>query len=106
MELLKRCKHSHPLIYMRGIKSNLLVTILDFLYHGEANVLQDDLDSFLAFTTVRFQCPVFPSVVYTEDDSLEATSCQWVASYATLPPSCALVATCVWSVLSWTSGWW
>ena len=29
-------------------KSNLLVTIMDFLYHGEANVLQDDLDSFLA----------------------------------------------------------
>ena len=33
---------------MRGIKSNLLVTLMDFLYHGEANVLQDDLDSFLA----------------------------------------------------------
>ena len=48
MELLKRQKHSHPLIYMRGIKSNLLVAIIDFLYHGEANVLQDDLDFFLA----------------------------------------------------------
>ena len=48
MELMKRHKHSHPLIYMRGIKSTLLVTIIDFLYHGEANVLQDDLDSFLA----------------------------------------------------------
>ena len=33
---------------MRGIKSNLLVAIMDFLYHGEANVLQNDLDSFLA----------------------------------------------------------
>ena len=33
---------------MRGIKSNLLVAIIDFLYQGEANVLQDDLDSFLA----------------------------------------------------------
>ena len=48
MELLKRHKHSQPLIYMRGIKSNLLVAIIDFLYQGEANVLQDDLDSFLA----------------------------------------------------------
>ena len=48
MELLKRHKHSHPLIYMRGIKSNLLVAIIDFLYHGEAKVLQDDLDPFLA----------------------------------------------------------
>ena len=48
MELLKRHKHSHPLIYMRGIKLNILVTIMDFLYHEGANVFQDDLDSFLA----------------------------------------------------------
>ena len=32
---------------MRGIKSTILVTIMDFLYQGEANVSQDDLDSFL-----------------------------------------------------------
>ena len=46
-ELLKKHKHPHPLIYMKGIKSNDLVTIMDFLYFGEANVLQDNLDSFL-----------------------------------------------------------
>ena len=33
---------------MRGIKSKDLVTIMDFLYYGEAKVLQDNLDSFLA----------------------------------------------------------
>ena len=48
MELLKKHKHPHPLIYMRGIKSKDLVTIMDFLYYGQANVLQDNLDSFLA----------------------------------------------------------
>ena len=48
MELLKKHKHPHPLIYMRGIKSNDLVTIMDFLYFGEAKILQDSLDSFLA----------------------------------------------------------
>ena len=46
--LFGRNKHPHPLIYMRGMKSNNLLAILDFLYRGEANVLQDDLDSFLA----------------------------------------------------------
>ena len=46
--LLEGNKHPHPLIYMRGMKSNNLLAILDFLYRGEANVLQDDLDSFLA----------------------------------------------------------
>ena len=47
-KLLARNKHPHPLIYLRGIKARDLVAILDFLYRGEANVFQDDLDSFLA----------------------------------------------------------
>ena len=46
--LLKRNKHSHPIIYMRGMKSDDLNTIIDFLYCGEANVYQENLDSFLA----------------------------------------------------------
>ena len=47
-ELLKRNKHPHPLILMRGVKSNILAPILDFLYYGEANIIQEDLDFFLA----------------------------------------------------------
>ena len=45
--LLKKNKHAHPLIYMRGIKSAELVAIVDFLYYGETNIYQDNLDSFL-----------------------------------------------------------
>ena len=48
MDILKRNKHPHPLIYMRGLKSEDLVAIVDFLYFGETNVLQENLDSFLA----------------------------------------------------------
>ena len=48
MELLKKNKHPHPLIFMRGLKSKDLEAVVDFLYHGETNVLQEDLDSFLA----------------------------------------------------------
>ena len=33
---------------MRGLRSGDLVAIMDFLYHGEANILQDDLYTFLA----------------------------------------------------------
>ena len=36
------------LIYFRGFKSEDLVATLDFLYFGEANVYQENLDSFLA----------------------------------------------------------
>ena len=46
--LLKRNKHPHPLIYMRGMKSDDLLAIVDFLYNGEANIFQENLDSFLA----------------------------------------------------------
>ena len=48
MDIFKRNKHGHPLVYLRGLKSKDLSAILDFLYLGEANVYQDDLDSFLA----------------------------------------------------------
>ena len=47
-KLLARNKHPHPLIYMRGVKSDDLLAIIDFLYRGEANVFQENLDSFLA----------------------------------------------------------
>ena len=46
--LLKSNKHQHPLVYMRGVKSDDLHAILDLLYCGEANVYQDHLDSFLS----------------------------------------------------------
>jgi len=48
LNLLRRNKHSHPLIYMRGLKSEDFVAMIDFLYFGETNVYQENLDSFLA----------------------------------------------------------
>ena len=47
MELLKKNKHPHPLIYLRGVKKNDLVAMIDFLYFGEANVHQENLDNIL-----------------------------------------------------------
>ena len=46
--LLKRNRHPQPMIYMRGVKSENMHAIVDFLYNGEANVFQENLDSFLA----------------------------------------------------------
>merc|ERR1712129_21411 len=45
--MLRRNKHPHPLIYMRGVKSEDLVAIVDFLYRGEANVYQENIEAFL-----------------------------------------------------------
>ena len=46
--LLRKNKHTHPVIYMRGTKSKDMSAILDFLYYGEANIFQENLDPFLA----------------------------------------------------------
>ena len=45
--ILNRNKHPHPMIYMRGIRPENLMAMVDFFYHGEANVYQEHLDSFL-----------------------------------------------------------
>ena len=47
-KLLERNRHPHPLIYMRGMKADDLLAIVDFLYRGEANIFQENLNSFLA----------------------------------------------------------
>ena len=47
-KILQKNKHPHPVIYLKGFQSKDFVSILDFLYFGEANVFQEDLDSFLA----------------------------------------------------------
>ena len=47
-KLFGKNKHPHPLVYMRGMKINDLIAVVDFLYRGEANVAQQNLDSFLA----------------------------------------------------------
>ena len=47
-KLFRRNKHVHPLLYMRNVAFQDLVAIIDFLYRGEANILQADLDSFLS----------------------------------------------------------
>ena len=36
------------MIYMRGVKSEEMSAIMDFLYHGEASVFQENLETFLA----------------------------------------------------------
>ena len=57
MEILKRNKHPHPLIYMRGIKADELLAIVDFLYFGEANVSQENLDAFLGLAEeLKLKC--------------------------------------------------
>ena len=45
--ILKETNHSIPLFYLGGVSSTNLTFILDYIYHGEVNLFQDQLDSFL-----------------------------------------------------------
>nr|XP_040565427.1 longitudinals lacking protein, isoforms H/M/V-like isoform X6 [Lepeophtheirus salmonis] len=46
--ILRRMGSPSPLIYLRGIGSSDLAAILDFMYNGEVNVAQEELNSFLS----------------------------------------------------------
>ena len=46
--VLKRNPHQHPLLYLKGVQYQELLSILNFMYHGEVNIAQEELNSFLA----------------------------------------------------------
>ena len=47
-DILRKNQHSHPLLYMRKIMAKDLLNIVKFMYHGEVNIFQEDLDKFLS----------------------------------------------------------
>ena len=49
-DVLRKNPHQHPLLYLRGIKFRDIQSILQFMYHGEVNVAQEDLNSFLSIS--------------------------------------------------------
>ena len=52
--ILTSNKHAHPMLCLNGVKNVDLKNILDFLYNGEIQMYQDNLDNFLDIAQ-RFQ---------------------------------------------------
>eukprot|EP00092_Neocalanus_flemingeri_P039425 GFUD01042927.1.p1 GENE.GFUD01042927.1~~GFUD01042927.1.p1 ORF type:complete len:335 (-),score=76.87 GFUD01042927.1:184-1188(-) len=46
--ILRRNPHQNPLLYLKGVKYTDLQYVLNFMYHGEVNVAQEELNSFLS----------------------------------------------------------
>jgi len=46
--ILKQNPHQHPLLYLKGVEFTNLIYVLNFMYHGEVNVAQEELNSFLS----------------------------------------------------------
>ena len=47
-KVLKNKRHPHPLLYMKGVNMSALKLVINFIYHGEVNVPQEELEEFLA----------------------------------------------------------
>ena len=45
--ILKKFKHSHPLIYLKDIKFSVLEELMEFIYFGEVTLHQDNLKAFI-----------------------------------------------------------
>ena len=45
--VLRKADHSKPMIYLNGVDCKVLNHILDYIYEGEVQLYQEDLDSFL-----------------------------------------------------------
>ena len=45
--ILKTNKHSHPMLCLTGLTSNELENVLDYAYHGEVQIFQEDINKFL-----------------------------------------------------------
>ncbi|XP_037085279.1 zinc finger and BTB domain-containing protein 12-like isoform X2 [Pollicipes pollicipes] len=46
-QLLKSNPHPHPIVILRDVSQQNMVLLLDFMYHGEVNVAQEQLAEFL-----------------------------------------------------------
>ena len=46
-QILKQNPHPHPLLYLKGVRYEYLLSVLDFMYTGEANIKEKELTAFL-----------------------------------------------------------
>ena len=64
--ILKRNSHSHPLLYLSGVDSTSLGFVLDYIYQGEVEIYQNELDNFLEVAQ-KMKIDGLLSTVHEED---------------------------------------
>ena len=47
--MLNNSEKSQSFVYMRGVKENILNSLVDYIYHGETCIPEENLEEFLAF---------------------------------------------------------
>jgi len=46
--ILRRNPHQHPLLYLKNVQYKDILSVLNFMYMGEVNIAQDELNTFLS----------------------------------------------------------
>ena len=59
-DVLKNNKHSHPLLCLNGVNSQELNFVLDYMYNGEVQIYQENLDGFLELKCLVY---IFSNVI-------------------------------------------
>ena len=77
-DVLRQTRHSNPLLCLEGVTSTELQFILDYIYQGEVQIYQENLDRFLAVAE-RFK---LEGLMNLPDNNEEDES-----FYQTLPPT-------------------
>ena len=88
--IMKDIKHSHPLIYLSGIKFKDLEAVLSFMYLWQVKLAQEDLDSFLALAEELEVKGLTPGENLSNCDANSQTqvkSCIWLSKCLSLYPS-------------------
>ena len=66
--IFKKNKHSHPLLCLEGVNSKDIRNIMDYIYNGELQIFQEDLDRFL---NVAQRLKIEGLLAGSEDDQAE-----------------------------------
>ena len=69
--IFKNNSHSHPLLCLEGVTSKEIKNILDYIYIGEVNIFQEELDRFLAVAQ-RFK---LEGLLGGENEKIEDEQC-------------------------------
>ena len=73
--ILKKSFHSNPCIYLPGVQSSDLTSIIDFIYDGEIQLYQDNLNKFMATAQkLKIEGLVSPPFYFKEEAEVKIDS--------------------------------
>ena len=73
--VLRKSSHANPMIYLSGVKAKELHFVMDYIYNGEVQLYQEDLDTFL---DVGKRLKIEGLLSSSQNDGLLSLSCSQI----------------------------